>query len=152
MSDIIARSNTDQNPVLQVPEEMWDQFTPAIKKLIVREYNRIKASKSEEGIFEDDNVVWAASMLGMLRAISPVVSVTEPPQRKNWFWENITGLMLVTAGLTIIFGGFGLWGLWGSDPNSNNTVAQGFLDIAKLFAGALVGAAGAVGVGVATNK
>lgn len=61
---------------------------------------------------------------------------SEKTNEPTW-WQrvgsSITGITIVAGILTLVFGGFGLFG-----PENN----QGFLDIAKIFAGAVVGSAG----------
>lgn len=64
-----------------------------------------------------------------------------PETDEPTWWErvgsSITGITIVAGILTLVFGGFGLFG-----PENN----QGFLDIAKIFAGAVVGSAGEAAV------
>ena len=59
-------------------------------------------------------------------------------RKRFWPWleANFTGFMIITAALAIIFGYFGV-------ANGNN---KEFLEIAKIFAGALVGAAAGAAV------
>jgi hypothetical protein len=96
----------------------------------------------------DEVVLWTTSVLSVLRTMDPVLPSRF--SRRSWLQENITGLMLVTAILTVAFGVLGAWGL--TAPTAAKDATSGFLDIAKLFAGALVGAAGAVGVGAAVKR
>ena len=63
--------------------------------------------------------------------------------------ESITPIILISTALTIVFGAFGLWALSGRIPGAKGPDAingQSYLDIAKIFAGAIVGSAGAAAV------
>ena len=67
----------------------------------------------------------------------------------NYFYlkrllDPITGLTLISALLTILFGFLGLYADKGN--------SQSWLDIAKIFAGAVVGSAGAAAISGARNK
>ena len=69
-------------------------------------------------------------------------SVFPKTDASNSWWQgilsSITGITIVSGILTIIFGGFGLFG------PENNT--QGFLNVDQIFAGAAVGSAGEAAV------
>jgi hypothetical protein len=146
---------SDGNPAapspssLKIPENLWIEFTPAIQSRVAKEYLRIKPLESSADFVEDETVLWTTAILSFLRTISPIIQ-SEKPERTNWIRENITGLMFVTTLLTVTFGVLGAWGL--SASADAKTATSGFLDIAKLFAGALVGAAGAAGVSAAAKK
>ncbi len=76
---------------------------------------------------------------------SPSVSAVEPPRRWGWFNRNVTGFIGVTATLAIIFGVLGLVPFLKENVSDKYApVAATFLEIAKIFAGALVG--GAAGI------
>jgi hypothetical protein len=60
------------------------------------------------------------------------------PREQKWrhtILSSITGITLISAALAIIFGALGLWGGTGNQ--------QAWLDIAQIFAGAVVGSTGA---------
>ena len=124
-----------------MPEEIWRNFTPAIQKMIAVEYVRIKTLKSTELHSDDQHVLWTTSVLETIKVMSPVVASDTRHVRFGWFRENITGLMVVAAVLAIVFAYFG--------SQAEATTVAGYLDIAKLLAGALVGAAGTATVAAA---
>lgn len=70
-------------------------------------------------------------------APGPVFPKNDEPTWRDRIGSSITGITIVSGVLAIIFGGLGLFG-----PENN----QGFLDIAKIFAGATVGSAGETAV------
>ena len=117
---------------------------------MIKEYHGIKETASSKDFAHDEMVLWTTSILSAIRAMPPIAppEKLEPPGR--WLRDNITGLMLITPLLTITFGVLGAWALSASTTAKDAT--SGFLDIAKLFAGALIGAAGAAGVGAAVAK
>jgi hypothetical protein len=86
------------------------------------------------GMIEPLDVAEAARRYapGTLLPMKPV----EPPPQGFWsrVTESISGITLISALLAFIFGALGLL-----KPDA----AQGWLDIAKIFAGAVVGSAGA---------
>jgi hypothetical protein len=139
---------TGLQPKPKMPDNIWLDFTPAIQSIISKKYLAIKARSSSSDAFSDDEevVLWTKAMLSVIDDKYFISSPEESP-RPGWIRENITGLMLVTAILTVAFGILGAWGI-----SNSTTATSGFLDIAKLFAGTLVGAAGAAGIGAATAK
>jgi hypothetical protein len=56
------------------------------------------------------------------------------------FFSSLPAIAWVSAVLTVIFGVLGMWGKGVVNPSS--TEMHGWLDIAKIFAGAVVGASG----------
>jgi hypothetical protein len=62
------------------------------------------------------------------------------PARKPTFFDLFPPFSCLCFLLCLIFGGFGLFGEKGGSP----ATIQGFLDIAKIFAGALVGSTASV--------
>ena len=130
-------SGTDDNP--QVPDDLWIQFTPKLKEGITREYKTLVEKKADASSKDTDKT------FDWLKAFMQYTNNIERDQRRNssWFHANVTGLMVITAVMALAFGAFGVWGLAFSGVSKEITAS--FLDIAKLFAGALVGAAGAAG-------
>ena len=118
------------NHVLQIPDVLWKEFEAPIREEIAREFQEAKSTAPSS----HDNIVW---MEGFLRFIGR--RSRPAAEKRSWLVDNITGLMVVSAFLALAFGVLGVLGLK-AEPNA---VASGFLDIAKIFAGALVGAAGA---------
>ena len=126
--------NGDQ--LTAIPDALWAEFIPRIKSGIVAEYEQLPTKSSRQ---EDQNVDW-------MRAFLLYVDVIENRRARRWSWlrENVTGLMMISAVMALAFGYLGAWGLYAGGQSAQATA--GFLDIAKLFAGALVGAAGATAV------
>jgi hypothetical protein len=128
--------NPPLNAQITVPDNVWSEYTPAIQARIVAEYQTVKNSMSDSVYKESEAVLWNSAVIHFLRQMDPVVS-----PKRSWFADNVTGLMLVSFVLALAFGILGAWGV--SAAQNVKEATGGFLDIAKLFAGALVGAAGA---------
>lgn len=62
------------------------------------------------------------------------------PVKQRWSWinQNVTGFMAITALMTVLFGVLGI---------VPQVKVDGFLEIAKIFAGALVGGAAGAAAG-----
>jgi hypothetical protein len=114
--------------VNDMPDELWSKFSTRVKTGIAAEYKKLPAPSG------DKNVDWMHAFL----------LYTALMERRNWVRDNITGLMVISAFMALAFGILGAWGLQAGGATKEATA--GFLDIAKLFAGALVGAAGATAV------
>ena len=72
-----------------------------------------------------------------------------PFPKEQTFWQRIgstiTGITLISAILAIVFGGIGFAGLrWGGAQGAESVKA--FIDIAQIFAGAVVGSTGAAAI------
>jgi hypothetical protein len=126
-------------PQEQVPQALWEEFVPRIKAAIVAEYKRLPNKTSDAA---DINVDWMRAFLLYNKTIED-----DQKSRASWFRDNMTGLMVISTIMALAFGCLGALGLWLGGTTKEATA--GFLDIAKLFAGALVGAAGA---NVATRR
>jgi hypothetical protein len=124
---------TDQ---VEIPESLWQEFIPRIKSGLISEYNRLEHS----GNPADQNVDW-------MKAFLQYLDILERPlrSRTSWLRENVTGLMVIATLMALAFGILGAMGFMSSNPATKDATA-GFLDIAKLFAGAVVGAAGATAI------
>jgi hypothetical protein len=116
----------------QIPESLWTEVSPRIKSGIAAEYERLPDKSEDE----------AAQKVDWMRACLAYLNLVERPtqETRSWWTNNFTGLMTISAIMALAFGVMGVWGL--SSPSAKEATA-GFLDIAKLFAGTLVGAAGA---------
>jgi hypothetical protein len=128
-----AQMGNGSAPEIKIPETMWKEFVPRIQAEIISEYEQLP-DKSPANV--DQNVDWMRAFLIYIRAIE-----YDRKSRSSWIHENITGIMVFSAVMALAFGVLGVWGL--SAGGNLKDVTSGFLDIAKLFAGALVGAAGA---------
>ena len=61
---------------------------------------------------------------------------------KKTFLDYIPPVTILSAILTFSFAALGLWAILGGSPETQKALSgQGFLDIAKIFAGAIVGSA-----------
>jgi len=116
-------------------EELWlKEHLSQIETKIREEAIKLSDAANRSGMIEPLDVAEAARRYAP-GTLLPMQPVGLPPQG---FWsrvtESISGITLISALLAFIFGTLGLL-----KPNA----AQGWLDIAKIFAGAVVGSAGA---------
>ncbi|MGO1075533.1 hypothetical protein [Inquilinus sp. CA228] len=120
---------------IRIPESLWNEFVPKIKSGIIAEYNMLSDRSPDEA---SAGVDWMKAFLSYLK-------IVEKRELRRWQWvrENITGLMVISAVMALAFGYLGYLGTVAGVDSNLAAQAAGFLDIAKLFAGALVGAAGA---------
>ena len=120
----------------EIPDALWSQFTPRIKAGIVNEFLRLE----KQGDEKDPSVDW-------MRAFLQYLGIVERAQhtRNSWWRENVTGLMMTATLIALAFGILGAFGFASANPAAKDATAS-FLDIAKLFAGAVVGAAGATAI------
>jgi hypothetical protein len=94
------------------------------------------------------SLVAPTHVLKALAELAPgyqVVSVLSPPPK---FWDrfasSVSPITLISAVLTIVFAAFGLWALVAAGRGSvggQKVDGSAYLDIAKIFAGAIVGSA-----------
>jgi hypothetical protein len=137
---------------LKIPADVWAEFEPQIQQDIARRY---EAQKAQADAGTTDKIVWLGACMDYVMSKRLVVVEKEP----NWFAANISGFMAIAAVMTVLFGFLGLWGLGAVSLSEkaaggnklDASIAQSFLEIAKIFAGALVGAAGTAGA-VALSK
>jgi hypothetical protein len=137
---------------LKIPADVWAEFEPQIQQDIARRY---EAQKAQADAGTTDKIVWLGACMDYVMSKRLVVAEKEP----NWFAANISGFMAIAAVMTVLFGFLGLWGLGAVSLSEkaaggnklDASIAQSFLEIAKIFAGALVGAAGTAGA-VALSK
>jgi hypothetical protein len=120
----------------QIPEKLFEEFLPRIRSGIIAEYNRLPDKSNEP---DDQDVEWMRAFLAYINAMGQGRA-----GRFSWLHDNITGLMVISAFMALAFGYLGAWGL--TAGGATQTATAGFLDIAKLFAGTLVGAAGATAI------
>jgi hypothetical protein len=129
MADETKQSET----VAPIPDALWSKFSRRIKAGITSEYLNLPAVP---GVEADEDSDWMQAFLIYTRAMERAQQ-----GRSSWLRENITGLMVISAFMALAFGVLGAWGI--SVGGATKEATNGFLDIAKLFSGALVGAAGA---------
>jgi hypothetical protein len=116
-----------------VPDALWSKFSQRVKAGIVSEYTSLP---TVPGVEVDEDSKWMQAFLIYTGAMERAQQA-----RSSWLRENITGLMVISAFMALAFGVLGAWGI--SVGGATKEATNGFLDIAKLFSGALVGAAGA---------
>lgn len=119
--------------VTEIPDALWNEFIPRIKAGIKSEYLKLTDKSTSAA---DQNVDWMRAFLIYLGVVERA-----PMRQSSWLRDNLTGLTVLSAVMALAFGGLGAWGI--SAGGTTGAATSGFLDIAKLFAGALVGAAGA---------
>lgn len=121
-------------------EHMWDMYLAPIKTRI-RDRARDNAKTNGHKEIEANDAIEA------LHAFIPGHPVDE--SKNSWFKSNITGFMLVTGVMTLMFGFFGLAPFLIGIKETN---AASFLEIAKIFAGALVGSAAGAAASSITKR
>jgi hypothetical protein len=122
---------------LKIPEKLWHELIPLLQVKIAEEYEVLKEKNRESGIREEeDHLLWMEAFIAYIRK-DPRPSLP----KRSWVSDNISGVMVIAAILALAFGILGAWGILSAagDPKLA-TATSGFLDIAKLFAGTLVGA------------
>jgi hypothetical protein len=94
------------------------------------------------------NQISAIQCLTAINEIAPGdlsnIAATEKPSFWNRFADSVSPVTLISAVLTVIFAAFGLWALLsghGDGKDAKSVNGQAYLDIAKIFAGAIVGSA-----------
>jgi len=119
-------TNSCSNQLSNRAEAALDEHIELIKKAIIEEARAASGS----GTLQPMQVLDAAKLY------APGYRL---PTQTYTFWsrigESISGITLISALLAIIFGSFG-WSL-------GTPAGAGLLDIAKIFAGAIVGSTGA---------
>lgn len=109
-------------------DEVWDKYTKSVR-------DRLRHEIEKAGDVEYSAVV---------SGIDEYFSSLDHSRRKRSILSGEHIFLIVTAALTLVFGGFGL--VLKDNP-------EGFLDIAKIFAGAVVGgAAGSAALSASTRS
>ena len=119
----------------EIPGDLWEKFAPRLRSEIASRYSQISLGADTNN---ENDVMWMKAFLLYIDETQ-----NNNTEKESWFSKNITGLMAVSAAMAITFGVLGIIGL--SNDRLPANLASGFIDIAKLFSGAIVGAAGAVG-------
>jgi hypothetical protein len=121
-------------------DHIWEMYTNPIR-------DRIRARATEIAKTDGDcQEMTAADAFDALREFIPgrPVAPSLPERPQGWFNKNVSGFIGITAVLALCFGALGLVPFFSSVAAQSTTyapVAQGFLEVAKIFAGALVGGA-----------
>jgi hypothetical protein len=103
-------------------------YFPVVKEKILLRANELGAPKKPT----------AKDFMAALQEYIPGEPIPPVKQRWSWINQNVTGFMVITAIMTITFGVLGI---------SSRVENAGFLEIAKIFAGALVGGAAGAAAG-----
>jgi hypothetical protein len=121
--------------------DVWEKYLSSIKPRVV---DRAKAIAEADGRSE----LSAVDVFDALKEYVPgkPVSSDGTSMRFGWFNRNVTGFIGITAGLAIVFGLMGVVPFIKDVNKDYLPVASGFLEIAKIFAGAIVGGAAATAV------
>jgi hypothetical protein len=114
-------------------DEVWTMYADPLK-------GRVRDRAREIAESDKRTEATAVDAFDALKEFIPGKPVTSlPAQRDGWINRNVTGFIGITAVLTIVFGILGLAPLFSKEFPKE--AATGFLEIAKIFAGALVGGA-----------
>ena len=132
-------------------DRVWEMYAdPMRERIRIRAREIAKLDKREDVTASDAFEAIREFLPG--RPFPPETN-TNHPAKSRWWSQNVTGFMFVTGLLTMLFGFFGAvpFFLDYSEVQANaiSGETQGFLEVAKIFAGALVGGAAAT---VITNK
>lgn len=130
--------NTQHGRLSPGAHAFLDDHLAKIRERIIEEAAR-QAGGSPDGAIEPMVVAEAAKSFAPGGLVPLGAKRVSTMQR---LLEPVSGLTLVCAVLAIIFGLLGLWANSGAGAaNAANT--SGWLDVAKVFAGAVVGSTGA---------
>jgi len=133
---------------IELPEDLQsslDQHSKRIQALIKRKASEL-AAQEDLGVEEKPEI----TVLHLAEAIKTYAPGTEMPHLKgvqkesSRFYERLPPITLISAILAIVFGIIGVVAIrYGQAADIDG---KGFIDIAKIFAGAIVGSATTVAV------
>ncbi len=130
----------DDNNVVEKPDfvrRLIDDHLPAIESVIrLNAEERAKKEQRSE-----------PSAMDCMKAVQEYMPGTPiVPEKPKWVWlnQNVTGFMVITALMALTFGVIGTRG--------DGAGAAAALEIAKIFAGALVGGAAGAGAAAAATR
>jgi hypothetical protein len=130
MSDISPAASS-------VFDDVWEKYMAPIKPKILKRAVELSSA-------DDASELSASHAFEAMKEYVPGRPTTVATTRLGWFNQNVTGFIGITAGLAIIFGILGIVPLLKENlPDKFAQYSAGFLEIAKIFAGALVGGAAA---------
>jgi len=129
-------SQSESSPLTPVEEQMLDNHLKRIRKLIVQEAVRIA---KDRGVQPPD----PPEELDVAEAAKRFAPGKKFPEDALWqrTKSSLSGITLVSALLAVVFGILGALVNYGHLANAGSSTA--YFDIAKLFAGAIVGSTGA---------
>jgi hypothetical protein len=114
-------------------------------------YSLARQSQAPEGEASEGHV--QASLKDLSRAMDHFTGSDQPPLRASKvdrFFEFFPPFTCICALLSLAFAVLGLWALRGGDAKA--AIAAGFLDIAKIFAGAIVGSSASKLISASKNR
>jgi hypothetical protein len=117
-------------------EKSLDQHLQDIRKKII---------KRAESLPTEGEAVDFSHIAQAIAEYAPVGEIpkAEPVKGFRFFLSLFPPFILLSFILTVVFGVLGLWVTLGSESPKQSPIGPGFLDIAKIFAGAMVGSASA---------
>lgn len=128
--------------VEQVFEETWKSHIEQIKPRVLERVTELRK--------DDENGSTALQVAQALQEYIPgkPIGGDKILPRPSWFHSTFSGFTAVSGVMALAFGFLGLLGLFsevqkiaGPQAEQVKSVAGGFLEIAKIFAGAMVGGA-----------
>jgi hypothetical protein len=127
---------TEQTGQEAALSDIWEKYLAPIK---VKVGERAREIANSDGRPE----FAAGDVFEALKDYVPGKPVA-PERQVGWFNRNVTGFIGITSGLAIIFGLLGIVPFLIKDVSKDYLpIATAFLEIAKIFAGAIVGGAAA---------
>ncbi|MEN3383096.1 MAG: hypothetical protein V7608_3140 [Hyphomicrobiales bacterium] len=133
-------------------DRLWNDYVSSIKTKV-----RARASAIAEADDGRKDILISDAIDAMREYIpgKPVASTPSAPEpHQGWINKNVTGFIGITGGLAIIFGILGILPVLFKNEITGalGTMTTGFLEIAKLCAGALVGGAAGAAAASAPRK
>lgn len=132
----------------EIDKQFVDEHLQGVRKRILQAAKKSAKNDSTDG----EETLWAPHIAKAIAEYAPgkpfkgeIKDVK--PQKKPLFSWNVSPVTGISASLAIVFAGFGLWATLGTQ---NKIGGESYLDIAKIFAGAIVGSTTATAV--AANK
>jgi hypothetical protein len=99
------------------------------------------STQDSAGVVPDGAAVGIAHVAQAIAEYAPGTPVNRIPDPGVRFWDVVSPVTVISTGLCVVFAAFGLWAVLGERTAIHG---QSYLDIAKIFAGAIVGSTGAV--------
>jgi len=130
MPTTVSESPLGQN----LAQSLDDHLQRVRGKIVQRSSELASADKEPIGL---SHLARALEQFAPGREI-PTVAASEPP---TGLIARFPPLAILSSILAVAFAALGLWATLGSAEVKANLGGQGFLDIAKIFAGAIVGSA-----------
>ena len=116
-----------------------NEYNEALNKCLNEHLDKLKTeikSRSDEIAKEENNEMNIHHLTDAINEFAPGNQINDFNERQGFF-ANLSPFTLISSILAVTFAILGLW----ASNGQNGLGAQGFLDIAKIFAGAIVGSA-----------